>query len=56
MSKDDLVVTGGTYMIDSQDHCLNGKDSVRIADGTFTTVMKMEYMAETTISRMATYI
>ena len=35
VSKDDLVVTGGTYIIDSQDHCLNGKDSVRIADGTF---------------------
>lgn len=38
VSKDDLVVTGGTYMIDSQDHCLNGKDSVRIADGTFTLI------------------
>ena len=36
VSKDDLVVTGGTYTIESQDHCLNGKDSVRIADGTFT--------------------
>ena len=36
VSKDDLVVMGGTYTIDSQDHCLNGKDSVRIADGTFT--------------------
>ena len=36
VSKDDLVVTGGIYMIDSHDHCLNGKDSVRIADGTFT--------------------
>lgn len=35
VSKDDLVVTGGTYVIESQDHCLNGKDSVRIADGTF---------------------
>lgn len=35
VSKDDLVVTGGTYTIDSQDHCLNGKNSVRIADGTF---------------------
>ncbi len=35
VSKNDLVVTGGTYTIDSQDHCLNGKDSVRIADGTF---------------------
>lgn len=35
VSKDDLVVTGGTYTIDGQDHCLNGKDSVRIADGTF---------------------
>lgn len=36
VSKDDLVVTSGTYTIDSQDYCLNGKDSVRIADGTFT--------------------
>ena len=35
VAKDDLVVTGGTYTIYSQDHCLNGKDSVRIADGTF---------------------
>lgn len=35
VSKDDLVVTGGTYTIYSQDHCLNGKDSERIADGTF---------------------
>lgn len=35
VSKDDLVVTGGTYTIDSQDHCLKGKDSARIADGTF---------------------
>lgn len=35
VSKDDLVVTGGTYTIDGQDHCLNGKDSVRIADGIF---------------------
>ncbi len=35
VSKDDLVVTGGIYTIYSQDHCLNGKDSVRIADGTF---------------------
>ena len=35
VSKDDLVVTGGTYTIYSQDHCLNGKDSVRIEDGTF---------------------
>ena len=35
VSKDDLVITGGTYTIYSQDHCLNGKDSVRIADGTF---------------------
>lgn len=35
VSQDDLVVTGGTYTIESQDHCLNGKDSVRIADGTF---------------------
>ena len=36
VSKDDLVVTSGTYTIDSQDHCLNGKDSVRIVDGAFT--------------------
>ena len=35
VSKDDLVVTGGSYTLHTQDHCLNGKDSVRIADGTF---------------------
>ena len=29
------TLTDGTYTIDSKDHCLNGKDSVRIADGTF---------------------
>lgn len=31
--KDDLKVTGGTINITSPDHALNGKDSVRIADG-----------------------
>ncbi len=35
VSKDDLVVTSGTYNIDSETHGLSGKDSVRIASGTF---------------------
>ena len=35
-SKDDLAVTGGTYVIDAASHGLNGKDSVRILDGSFT--------------------
>lgn len=57
VSKDDLVVTGGTYTIDSQDHCLNGKDSVRIADGTFNlSCVRMVYMREMTTSRMDMYI
>lgn len=33
--KDDLVVTGGTYCITAEKQGLSGKDSVRIADGTF---------------------
>lgn len=35
VSKDDLKVTDGNYRIDTPDHALNGKDSVRIAGGTF---------------------
>lgn len=34
VSKDDLVVTSGTYTITAKKHALAGKDSVRIADGT----------------------
>ena len=34
-SKDDLKVTGGSLSIDVNGHALEGKDSVRIADGTF---------------------
>ncbi|MCR5135210.1 MAG: carbohydrate-binding domain-containing protein [Clostridiales bacterium] len=34
-SKDDLKVTGGTISIDVTGHALEGKDSVRIADGSF---------------------
>ncbi|MBR1929988.1 MAG: carbohydrate-binding domain-containing protein [Lachnospiraceae bacterium] len=33
VSKDDLVITSGTYEITSGDHGLAGKDSVRIASG-----------------------
>ena len=33
--KDDLVVTGGTYCITAEKQGFSGKDSVRIADGTF---------------------
>ena len=33
VSKDDLVITSGTYQITAAKHALSGKDSVRIADG-----------------------
>ena len=36
VSKDDLVITGGSYQITAASHALSGKDSVRIADGSFT--------------------
>ncbi|MFB0919822.1 MAG: carbohydrate-binding domain-containing protein, partial [Oscillospiraceae bacterium] len=36
VSKDDLVITSGTYDISSAKQGLSGKNSVRIADGTFT--------------------
>lgn len=35
VSKDDLVVTSGTYTMTCAKHGLSGKDSVRILDGTF---------------------
>ncbi len=35
VSKDDLVITGGSYTIDAASHGLDGKDSVAIADGSF---------------------
>ena len=34
-SKDDLVITGGTYEIECQGHALQGKDLIAIADGVF---------------------
>lgn len=36
VSKDDLVLTSGTYQITAGSHGLSGKDSVRIANGTYT--------------------
>lgn len=36
VSKDDLVLTSGTYKITAESHGLSGKDSVRIANGTYT--------------------
>lgn len=36
VSKDDLVMTSGTYRITAASHALSGKDSVRIANGTLT--------------------
>ncbi len=36
VSKDDLAVTGGTYVIDAAGQGLSGKDSVRILSGDFT--------------------
>ncbi|MCP1102023.1 major membrane immunogen (membrane-anchored lipoprotein) [Aequitasia blattaphilus] len=35
VSKDDLVLTSGTYNITSASHGLSGKNSIRIANGTF---------------------
>lgn len=35
VSKDDLTVTGGTYIISSAGQALSGKESIRIAGGTF---------------------
>lgn len=35
VSKNDLVVGGGSYTVSAAGHALNGKDSVRIAAGTF---------------------
>lgn len=36
VSKDDLVITSGSYNITADGHGLSGKDSVRIADGSFS--------------------
>lgn len=36
VTKDDLVITSGTYDITAAGHGLSGKDSVAIANGTFT--------------------
>ena len=36
VSKDDLKVTGGTYVISAATKCLEANDSIRIADGTFS--------------------
>ena len=38
VSKDDLVITGGTYNITVEKHGLSAKDSIRIADGSFNLV------------------
>ena len=35
-SKDDLVITGGTYVIDAAEDALRGRDCVKICDGEFT--------------------
>ena len=36
VSKDDLVLSGGTYEITAASHGISGKDSVRIASGNYT--------------------
>ena len=36
VSKDDLVITSGTYQITAAKHALSGQDSMRIADGILT--------------------
>lgn len=35
-SKDDLKITGGSYVISASSKCLEAKDSLRISDGVFT--------------------
>ena len=35
VSKDDLRITGGTYVITAADHAVEANDSIRISDGTF---------------------
>ncbi len=35
-SKDDLVITGGTYTVDAVEDALRGRDCVKICDGSFT--------------------
>ncbi|WKY47365.1 carbohydrate-binding domain-containing protein [Eubacteriaceae bacterium ES3] len=35
VSKDDLVITGGTYNISAVDNCLKGKDALKVYDGVF---------------------
>jgi hypothetical protein len=40
VSKDDLVITGGTYHITAVKDALNGKDSVKIKDGNFYLTVK----------------
>lgn len=42
VSKDDLVITSGTYEIIAASHALSGNDSVRIADGNFTLSSKKD--------------
>lgn len=36
VSKDDLAIVSGTYVITAANHGISGKDSVRIASGTYT--------------------
>lgn len=36
VSKDDLVLTGGTYKVTAQNHAFSGNDNVKIADGNYT--------------------
>lgn len=37
-SKDDLVITGGTYVVNAVEDALRGRDCVKIADGDFTLI------------------
>ncbi len=36
VSKDELVITGGSYSVTAGGHALQGKDSIAISDGSFT--------------------
>lgn len=42
VSKDDLILTSGTYVITSASHGIAGKDSVRISNGSYTIVSEKD--------------
>jgi hypothetical protein len=57
VSKDDIKVTGGTYVVTAEGHCFDANDSVRIADGVFDlTASKDGFHSENTDDASLGYI